>query len=140
MSPRLPYPEMIPGLPAPEIRLEPSELDIGRQVAEYLEKLVKACPGFSWTRRNSGKIRTRQGAWVFLGDPGTPDYSGHLPGGRAWYLELKKPGARPTNARDKERWAAQERFIAAAASAGCVAFRATSLQEVADRIGKELKG
>ncbi len=130
MSPRI---AALPGILAPQ-----SEGDLGRQVAAYLDLLASAHPGFSWARRNSGKIKTRHGSWVFLGDLGTPDYSGHLPGGRAWYVELKKPGAKPTNARDKERWAAQEKFISDAAAVGCLAFRATSLEQVASRLAREM--
>lgn len=132
MTPRI---AALPGVLTPH-----NEADLGREVAAYFDLLASAFPGFSWARRNSGKIKTRHGSWVFLGEIGTPDYSGHLPGGRAWYVELKKPGAKPTNARDKLRWEAQEKFIAEATAAGCVAFRATSLQQVASRMARELGG
>lgn len=139
MSPRLPYPEMIPGLPAPEIKLEPKEGDLQTQVLAYL----KLIPGLVYRRTNSGLAKPLRGpGFIHLAPAGTPDITGHMPDGRALYIELKDPKRKASrdDAKRREAIEAQERFIAAAAAAGCVAFRATSLQEVADRIGKELKG
>ena len=142
MSPRLPYPEMIPGLPAPEIRLPPKEGDLQRQVLAYLALL----PGVVAWRVNSGMC---PGSHIRMAPEGTPDIVGYMPDGRFLSIELKKPGWKPPGekARSAEKPSAavrrdikQAEFTAAAVAAGCLSFRALSLEEVADRIGKELKG
>lgn len=113
-----------------------SESTLQRDVLNYL-KLV---PGIVFGRSNSGLIKTSQGQWVHLLPKGWPDITGHLPDGRALYIELKDPTRKPSrdNAKRRATIAAQEAFIADAARKGCVAFRATSVDEVADRIREEV--
>lgn len=49
-------------------------------------------------RRNSGAVRTQAGGLVRLAPVGTPDLALVLPGGRAGFVEVKRPGERPTPA------------------------------------------
>lgn len=127
MSPRA---ATIPGLLAPQ-----SEADLQSQVMAYLNLIA----GLHARRQNSGKVKTIHGSWVQLAPLGTPDIVGHMPDGRALYIELKKPGEKPHGPRDRERWKAQEDFIEEAARRNCVAFRARSLEDVARHIGEALR-
>ncbi len=122
-------PALIPGLVTPK-----SEGDLQSQVLAYLALV----PGLTAARTNSGLVQTKAGRWVHLCPKGWPDITGHMPDGRALYIELKDPKAGRGNARRRETIALQEAFIAAASARGCVAFTARSLEEVADRIGKEI--
>lgn len=135
MSPRA---ALIPGIVSAT-----SEGDLQSQVLAYLALL----PGVVFRRTNSGLARSLSGNRIIrLAPLGTPDITGHMPDGRALYIELKDPKAhRPVapktekGKRDLLTWQEQEKFIAAAAAAGCVAFRASSLQEVADRLVAEIE-
>ena len=125
-------PALIPGLVTPK-----SEGDLQSQVLAYLALV----PGLVFRRTNSGLIQTKAGRWVHLAPAGTPDITGHMPDGRALYIELKDPKRKRSRDDEKRREAIalQEAFIARAAAAGCVAFTARSLEEVAVRIGDELR-
>lgn len=125
-------PALIPGLVTPK-----SEGDLQSQVLAYLNLV----PGLVARRTNSGLAKPLRGpGFVHLAPAGTPDITGHMPDGRALYIELKDPKRKRTRDDEKRRAAIalQEAFIADAAARGCVAFTATSLEEVADRIGKEI--
>lgn len=125
---------LIPGLLAPH-----SEADLSTQVQAYL-KLFEPM-GLVWRRTNSGMAK-RGPHWVHLAPAGTPDITGHMPDGRALYIELKDPKRKASRDDEKRRAAIakQEAFVAQAAAAGCVAFRATTLEQVAERLGREVHG
>lgn len=123
----------LPGIIAPH-----SEGDLQRQVLCYLALV----PGLVARRTNSGLAKPLRGpGFIHLAPAGTPDITGHMPDGRALYIELKDPKRKASrdDAKRRAAIAAQEAFIAAASACGCVAFRATSLEQVAERIGKEMK-
>ena len=65
-----------------------------------------------WLRKNARRIT--------IGPRGQADLQGHRPDGRAWYLEIKKPGKRPT--------AEQKRFIEAMLQSGAIAGWADSVE------------
>ena len=113
-----------------------SESSLQRSILAYLALV----PGLEARRTNSGMARSPTGGWIRLAPAGTPDITGHMPDGRALYIEVKDPTARRSqeSARRRAAVAAQEAFIARAAAAGCVAFVARSLDEVAERIGREI--
>lgn len=109
------------------------------QVLAYLAQV----PGVVARRTNSGLARPLSGyGLVRLAPAGTPDITGHLPDGRALYIELKGPDEKPTqrNQERRDAVAAQERFIAEAAAVGCCAFTARSLDDVSARMIKEVHG
>lgn len=56
---------------------------IVRPLLEALRKRGIACH-----RIHCGKVRVR-GGWMHLNPEGKPDIGGHLPGGRAFYVEAK---------------------------------------------------
>lgn len=122
----------IPGLLAPQ-----SEGDLGRQVCAYLDLI----PGLVYRRTNSGLVKTANGGWVHLAPKGTPDYTGHMPDGRALYIEIETDRGQESkrSAKRRETKRLQAEFIARAAAAGCVAFVACSLEDVARHITEALR-
>lgn len=46
-------------------------------------------------RTNSATLYTKDGRPVRIGIPGQSDLCGHRPDGRAWYIEVKRPGQKP---------------------------------------------
>lgn len=114
-----------------------SEADLQRAVYDLLDCYTPR--GLVWRRVNSGMAQVGR-HWVRLAPLGTPDICGHMPDGRALYIELKAPDAKPTNAKDKIRWEAQREFREQAASCGCVAFQARTVNEVASRMAREMGG
>lgn len=114
------------------------EADLARQVCAYLDLI----PGLVYRRTNSGLIQTKQGRWVHLAPKGTPDYTGHMPDGRALYIELETDAGQESkrSATRRETKRLQAEFIARAAACGCVAFVAGSLEDVARRITREMGG
>ena len=73
-------------------------------------------------RTNSATLYTKDGRPVRIGMPGQSDLCGHRPGdGRAFYIEVKKPGEKP---RDN-----QERFLQAMRNSGALAGVAHSVEE-----------
>lgn len=140
MSPRIATPQILPGVTMPEIVLPPQEGDLQRQVMAYLKLL----PGVVAWRQNSGCC---PGSHIRMAPEGTPDVIGYLPDGRFLSIELKKPGWRPPGDRARaapklsagvRRDIKQAEFTANASAAGCVSFRALSLEEVASRLAREM--
>ena len=73
-------------------------------------------------RTNSATLYTKDGRPVRIGVPGQSDLCGHRPGdGRAWCIEVKKPGEKP-----REN---QERFLQAMRDSGALAGVAHSVEE-----------
>lgn len=73
-------------------------------------------------RTNSATLYTKDGRPVRIGIPGQSDLCGHRPGdGRAFYIEVKKPGGKP-----REN---QERFLQAMCDSGALAGVAHSVEE-----------
>ncbi len=68
-----------------------SETEIVRAILDYLA----ANRIMAW-RVNTGAARNPAGRLVRFGVPGMPDIAGVLPGGRALFLEVKRPGGHPT--------------------------------------------
>jgi hypothetical protein len=56
--------------------------------------------GFVW-RQTSGTFRDGE-RWIQAGPKGMPDVIGFLRGGRAFFIEVKRPGERPDD-RQRER-------------------------------------
>ena len=59
---------------------------------------------------------------------GIPDIAGYMPDGRALFIEVKRPGGKPTPD--------QKIFIEKAQKAGCLAFFAYSLEDVIEKVFK----
>lgn len=73
-------------------------------------------------RTNSATLYTKDGRPVRIGIPGQSDLCGHRPGdGRAWYIEVKKPGEKPRKN--------QEQFLRAMSESGALAGVAHSVEE-----------
>ena len=94
-----------------------SETDIMRSIMVKLSQLGCIC-----LRTNAGTFYTRDGRPVRIGIPGQSDLCGHRPvDGRAWYIEVKKPGEKP-----REN---QERFLRQMRDSGALAGVAHSVEE-----------
>lgn len=72
-------------------------------------------------RTNSATLYTKDGRPVRIGIPGQSDLCGHRPDGRAFYIEVKKPGEKP-----REN---QERFLRQMRDSGALAGIAHSVEE-----------
>jgi hypothetical protein len=82
-----------------------------------------ALHGIPAWRQNTGGMANPAGRYVAFGNPGAPDISGIIPDfGRALYIEVKRPGNRPT----AEQWA----FLLHAQRAGAFAFWTDSVEYV----------
>jgi hypothetical protein len=105
------------------ISVEPSEAQIQRAILDYLRHHPKVT---FVGRFNRGAVaasyRGRQSFVRFNTVAGFPDIHGLLRDGRALYVEVKRPGSRPTQA--------QQQFIREAALAGAIAIVATSVEDV----------
>lgn len=76
-------------------------------------------------RQNTGAMPVGEGKarrFVRFGTPGSPDIHGFLKGGRALFVEVKRPSGRVSEA--------QQAFIDAALAAGCFAMVARSVEEL----------
>lgn len=84
-------------------------------------------------RTNSATLYTKDGRPVRIGIPGQSDLCGHRPGdGRAWYIEVKKPGEKP-----REN---QERFLQAMRDSGALTGVAHSVEEAVRIVFGDLEG
>lgn len=92
-----------------------AETSLARAIREALSVL-----GVVAWREQSGQVRVRRG-YMHLAPEGTPDIVGHMPDGRALYLEVK-------HGKGKER-PAQTAFLARARAAGCVCGTVRSVAE-----------
>jgi hypothetical protein len=110
------------------IQLPTTESEVLRGILGYLS----AMRIIAW-RQNTGAVKTPgttgRDRFVRYGFPGLPDVIGVLPGGRALFIEVKKPGGR---VRPEQR-----AFLDAATRAGAVAFVAYSMDDVDARLKKE---
>ena len=115
------------------------EADLQRDVYALLDALAPR--GLVWRRTNSGMAK-RGPYWIRLARPGTPDITGHMPDGRALYIELETDQDQITkrSVKRRETKRMQAEFIAKAAAAGCVAFVARTVNEVASRLAREMGG
>lgn len=76
-------------------------------------------------RTNSAMLYTKDGRPVRIGIPGQSDLCGHRLGdGRAFYIEIKKPGEEP-----REN---QERFLRQMCASGALAGVAHSVEEAVE--------
>jgi hypothetical protein len=103
--------------------VEQSEADIQRAILRYLRLHPKV--EFAGRFNRGAVAATYKGRTSFVRFntiEGFPDIHGLLRDGRALYVEVKRPGARPTEA--------QQQFIERAVRAGAVAIVATSLEDV----------
>lgn len=105
-----------------QLRTRRPEGDLVRVILQWLA----AYRILAW-RTNTGAARLpRPGGgsrFVRFGPRGHPDIAGVLPGGRALYIEVKRPGQRLRTE--------QIDFLARLERAGAVAFRAESMKDVA---------
>lgn len=81
-------------------------------------------------RTNSGLFYTKDGIPIRIGIPGMSDLHGHRPDGKAWYLEIKRPGQKP-----REN---QLRFLAAMRQSGAIAGWADSVERAIEVVENEL--
>lgn len=105
---------------------QPLESQIQRQILDYLE--IRGI--FHW-RNNTGAFRDDKQHLYRFGFKGSSDIIGVLPGGRALFIEVKRPTGRLTDA--------QKEFLARAHMAGALAFEARSVEEVDQRIREAMK-
>jgi len=85
-------------------------------------------PGVVWAMvTTTGRVKAK-GYWVSLGIPGLPDIVGMLEGGTSFGLEVKKPGARPTEL--------QAEFIALCTAHGGIYGWVDSVDSALDIIGR----
>jgi VRR-NUC domain len=109
-------------------RPEPSEAD----VLDAIRHLLRAHPDVAWFERmNSGAGRlsyanNKTSQFMRFGFPGCPDIIGQLKGGRALYIEVKRPSGRVSPE--------QAEFIAMAARHGAVALVARSVADVVEAL------
>lgn len=99
----------------------PSESDVQSAVLDYLRRVVKA----QAIRYNSGAMQESgpHARYVSFNDaPGHSDIAGTLPGGRAFYIEVKRPGQKATPK--------QAAFLARMASAGALVGVVHSVDEL----------
>lgn len=83
-------------------------------------------------RTNSGTYYTRDGRPVKIGIPGQSDLCGHRPDGKAFYIEVKKPGQKPRKN--------QLDFIEAMKNSGAIAGWADSVEKAVEIVFCDLKG
>lgn len=69
-----------------------------------------------WLRKNARRIT--------IGTKGQADLQGHRPDGKAWYLEMKQPGKKPT--------AEQQNFINQMQASGAIAGWADSVEKAVE--------
>lgn len=72
--------------------------------------------------------------------PGLPDIAGVLPDGRAFFIEVKRPGARPQNERERTHWERQRAFLDNARSNKAVAIMVDSVDAAVDSITAAMDG
>jgi hypothetical protein len=102
---------------------DPLESQIQRAILEYLRHHPKVAFAGRFNRGAvAASYRGRTSFVRFNTVAGFPDIHGLLRDGRALYVEVKRPGARPTEA--------QQQFIEQAVLAGAVAIVATSIKDV----------
>lgn len=75
-----------------------------------------------WLRKNARRIT--------IGPRGQADLQGHRPDGKAWYLEMKQPGKRPT--------AEQQNFLDQMRQSGAIAGWADSVERAIEVVENEL--
>ena len=98
----------------------PLERDV---LAAVLEAL-KFCGKVAWFQRmNTGGITNPNGQYVRFGFPGCADILGQMTDGRLLAIEVKRPGAVPTEE--------QQAFLGRVQRANGVAFVAWSVEDVA---------
>lgn len=104
---------------------KPLEKDIQGQILDYLH-LRRV---FAW-RQNAGAMKGEHKGkrWFvrFASVDGISDIVGVLPGGRFLAIEVKRPGEEPTPS--------QRAFLSRVTDAGGMAFAATSVREVQERV------
>ena len=99
------------------------EIDVQCGIVEYLQRIRHV---YCW-RQNTGGFM-RDGHFYRFGIKGMADILGVLyPTGRILAIEVKRPGEKPT--------AEQQRFLDDVNGSGGLAFVATSVQDVIDRVG-----
>jgi hypothetical protein len=120
MGMQLPRPRK-PGKPATGLPV-PLEKDIQRAILSLL-----SFRGIMAWRVNSGAMSAQSSTGKkrfmrFNGMPGMSDIAGILPGGQSLFVEVKRPGEKPTDL--------QANFLALATAQGALAFWADSLAMV----------
>lgn len=96
---------------------KPTETEIKKEIRRYL-KIVGI---FNWNQWQ-GQFSVR----------GVPDLIGILPKGRILAIEVKKPGWKPNE--KSQHWQDQKAFIERINEEGGLAFVATSVQDVIDKL------
>ena len=104
-----------------------SETDLVRAILKYL----KVCGVCCW-RQNTGAVRFNRGAgkgssFVRFGEPGISDILGITWSGKFLAIEVKLPGKKPTGN--------QKEFLRKIDAFGGVAFVATSLEDIKEKLG-----
>jgi hypothetical protein len=102
----------------PAVYTGPTEREIQTAIIDYLRRII----GASVTRHNSGMMLEGERHIRFNSSAGHSDLSGTLPGGRAFFFEVKRPGRKATSA--------QQRFLDNRARLGALAAVVTSIDDV----------
>lgn len=103
-----------------------SETDLVRAIVKYLR-----VQGFYCWRQNTGAVRFQRGGgkkagFVRFGEPGISDILGVTLEGKFLAIEVKLPGNRPTPN--------QQEFLSKIKAFGGVAFVATCIEDVRDKL------
>lgn len=101
----------------------PTEAQVLRQVKAYLD--ATRLPYF---RMNTGAV-ANAGRWIRFGSRGMSDLLILLPGGRALWCEVKRPGGKPTPA--------QQAFLGMVRARGCAGAVVTSVEELREVLQRE---
>lgn len=101
-----------------------AETELTRAIIDMLTGL-----GIVVWRQQCGSVRVKRG-YMHLAPEGTPDICGHMPDGRALFLEVKMPKEKPT--------AEQEAFLSRAARAGCLVGVVRSVEDAVRVVGRSV--
>jgi predicted ATPase len=72
--------------------------------------------------------------------PGLPDIAGVLPDGRAFFIEVKRPGAKPQNDRERVHWDRQRAFLENATANKALAIMVDSVDAAVDAVTDAMDG
>ena len=117
----------------PKPSVEPTEQEIQRAILDYLRQDRRVAfvgrfnRGTISSSYTNAQGRTSESYVRFNTIRGFPDIHGCLKGGRALYVEVKRPGRKPTED--------QADFLEQATKAGALAFVACSIDDVITALG-----
>ncbi len=108
-------------LPKPRAARRPSGKPLERDVLKAIMQALRRDPRVATCERQQSGVFREGNRWIRVGTPGVLDIKGMLVGGRAFEIEVKRPGGAPDPR--------QQRRIDALRANGAVAGCATSVDE-----------